>query len=362
MVKDLFVNGAKLPGLRLMGFGRFESFEYAPAPARPMKRNVLVGVPYADAKGLDALTPCAELYWLDRLSEQELQDLLPKVDCLYVQRWPRVLDAEKVSRMSRLAFVQSDLAGVNQIPFAILKESVVVSSNAGAYSDEVGEFAWALLLAGAKKVVKFDRAMQQARITGMTSSEQGREVKVLRDKTLGIAGYGGIGRSVSAFGRAFGMKILVYSRSDPQENVESFQGREGLRHMLERCDALVLALPLTKLTRNIIGAPELASMKTDAILVNVARGELVDQEALYQHLRRNKDFIYATDVWWHRDGRESFPPELPLQELENFIGTPHASGPSATVGNGPLRHSAENILRFLRGEKPVNVVDRKEYV
>jgi len=326
-----------------------------------MKRRVLIATSYFERAEFDSLRPFAELYWLDQVSDQALEDLLPRLDCLFVQLWPRRLDEDRLSKMVNLSFLQSGLAGVNHIPFRSLREGVIVSSNAGGYSEEVAEFAWGLLLCAAKKIVKLDGALKQKPFTRMPTAQLGREVKVLQGRTLGIAGYGGIGRCVAEIGRAFGMGILVYSRGKPDDDLEYFQGRQGLERMLRRCDALVLALPLTNSTKHILGASELEMMKTDAVLVNIARGELVDQNALHQHLCKNKNFVYATDVWWHKDGQESFSPELPFHTLENFIGTPHASGPSALVDNGPLRHAVQNILRYLMGETPRNVVDRKEY-
>ena len=111
-----------------------------------------------------------------------------------------------------------------------------------------------------------------------------------------------------------------------------------------------------------IAKEELASMKKGAMLVNVARAEIVDQEALYAHLLKNEEFVYATDVWWTKDGKEMYPPELPFFDLRNFIGTPHVSGPSAAASGGPLRNSLENISRYIRGEKVGNVVDPEDYL
>ena len=118
-------------------------------------------------------------------------------------------------------------------------------------------------------------------------------------------------------------------------------GGEGLLRVLRKSDAVVIALPLSKLTVGLIGAPELAAMKRDAILVNVARAELVDEEALYEHLSKNEWFTYATDVWQIKRGRETYASKFPLLKLPNFIGTPHVAGGSAAssgrAGQGRCR-------------------------
>jgi phosphoglycerate dehydrogenase-like enzyme len=322
-------------------------------------RNILVAAPFTK-EDLGELVGFANLYWLKDMGQEELETLLPSVDCIFVHFWPKELDSAKLEKMTRLSFIQSALAGVNHIPFRDLPSSVAVSSNAGGYSDEVGEFAWGLLLAAAKRIVKLNGAWKENQ--SKSPLELGREVVVLKDRVLGVLGYGGIGGSVARIGMAFGMKVMVLSRKRVAERgLESLHGEHGLKTILGNCDALVLALPLTNSTRRMIGREELVLMKKRAILVNVARAEIVDQEAIYAHLLQNKDFVYATDVWWMKDGRESYPPDLPFLGLANFIGTPHVSGPSAVAGKGPLNNALENLLRFANGLDPEKVVDRADY-
>src|SRR5437867_8049560 len=203
--------------------------------------------------------------------------------------------------MSNLRLVQSILAGVNHIPFAQLDKKVVVCSNAGAYSDEVAEYAWSLLLSAAKRIVDFHNAVKIDQWT-LRRTLDGKEVTILEEKTLGILGYGGIGSAVARIVKEFSMKIYAFSREPVREKgVRSFQGDKGLLRALAQSDAVILSLPLTKFTNKIIGADELRTMKKDAILVNIARGERVDETALYEHLKANADFRYATEAGWYRD-------------------------------------------------------------
>ena len=203
--------------------------------------------------------------------------------------WPDSLTPERISRMVRLRFFQSGMAGVNHIPFKHLGKRVMVSSNAGGFSSGVAEFALALMLAAAKRVVKLDYALRTGEFD---PSEWGRlfqEVVLLRGRTLGILGYGGIGRALGSMGRALGMNVVAFSRhASPESEVQVFHGGEGLLRVLRKSDVVVIALPLSKLTVGLIGAAELAAMKNDAILVNVARAEIVDEEALYRHLVKRR--------------------------------------------------------------------------
>ena len=326
-----------------------------------MKAKLLLGDSFPEEE-LRQVTRYADVYRLSGMDDTELDAVLPSIDCVLVLLWPERLNRTRVSKMTKLSLIQSGLAGVNHIPFGDLSREVVVCSNAGGYSDEVGEYAWGLLLAAVKRIVRLDRDVRKRGFKRPSTLEVGRDVLILKGKVLGILGYGGIGRTVAKLGKAFGMDVVVFSRRTIEERgVVSLQGRAGLETVLRDCDVLILALPLTRSTRKMIGGTELSMMKRNAVLVNVARAEIIEEDALYHRLVDNKDFIYATDVWWMKDGRESYSPGLPFLKLDNFVGTPHVSGPSAVVGGGPARNAVRNLLRFFRGEELLNVVDRSEY-
>ena len=327
------------------------------------KQNVLVTSSPVNGT-LDKLRPYAKLYWLEDLDEKELDRLLPLVDCILVRTWwPDCLTPKRISEMSRLSFIQSGMAGVNHIPFRYLGKRVLVSSNAGGFSEGVAEFALALMLAAAKRVVSLDYALRFREFDPAQAGRLFRRVVLVRGRTLGVLGYGGIGRTVGSMGRALGMNVVAFSRHpSPGGEVRVFHGSDGLSRVLKRSDAVVIALPLSKLTVGLIGGTALESMKRDAILVNVAREEIVDEEALYKHLVKNEEFTYATDVWQIKKGKETYSSKFPLLKLPNFIGTPHVAGGSAWVTGEPEKAAVENLLRNLRGETPQNIVDPSEYV
>jgi phosphoglycerate dehydrogenase-like enzyme len=264
--------------------------------------------------------------------------------------------------MTSLRFIQSILAGVNHVPFASLNENVIVSSNAGAYSEEVAEYAWALLLSAAKRVVELHVSLREQKWTLRRTLDEGSEITVMRGKTLGILGFGGIGSVVGRIAKGFAMQAYAFSRKkSASKEVKFLTGKGGLTNLLKKSDAVVLALPLTSQTAKIINAERLSEMKKDAILVNIARGELVDEKAMYEHLVANPNFRYATDVWWYRESRESLKTDYPFLSLPNFIGTPHVSGPSGLATGRPVQLAVENTIRFLRGLRPRNKVNPEEY-
>lgn len=331
-----------------------------------MKRqrpNLLIGTDVVDENNISRLSKNSRVYKLSEQTEESLATILPQIDCLLVFSWPKELTTDNLRKMTGLRFIQSILAGVNHIPFASLEKEVIVSSNAGAYSEEVAEYAWGLLLSAAKRIVELHVSLRDEKWTLRRTLDKGSEVSILKDKVLGILGFGGIGTEIASIARGFGLRIYAYTRAARRvKGVKTFNGPNGLSELLRQSDFVVLALPLTSQTAKIIDGKRLAEMKTEAILVNIARGELVDEKAVYDRLVANPSFRYATDVWWYRESRESLKTDFPFLSLPNFIGTPHVSGPSGLATGKPARQAVDNVIRFLKGLRPSNVVDRNEYL
>ena len=327
-----------------------------------MRVNLLVGTTLLTKEEVGQLSKFADVRIIEKLTDEELDDILPSVESMLINMWPKQLDATRISEMRKLRFIQVGLAGVDHVPFRGLPKEVQISSNAGGYSDEVAEHAWGLLLAAAKRIARYDASLKSGEWKYSSPVERGLQVMVLKGCKLGILGYGGIGKATAHIAKAFGMEVWAFTRHEgAQQGVRSFRGTRGLRQLLRGCDAFVLSLPLTRHTKGIIGEEQLKIMKDNAVVVNVGRAELVDESALYFHLSVHPSFTYATDVWWVKGGREEYAPKLPFLSLFNFIGTPHVSGPSASVRGKPNAIAIQNLRRFARGEKPLNLVDRKEY-
>jgi len=124
---------------------------------------------------------------------------------------------------------------------------------------------------------------------------------------------------------------------------------------------VVLSIPLTRHTLGIIGARELGLMKPDAVLINIARGKLIRERDLYEHLKANPAFVAALDVWWQYPRGEGRPFTEPFHELPNVVMTPHVAWAVPEQSARSLEAALENVARFVRGEPPRNVVDREEY-
>ncbi len=175
-----------------------------------------------------------------------------------------------------------------------------------------------------------------------------RPVSELRGKIIGIVGLGAIGSGVATIAEAFGMKVLVADRPGSKRPVPS--GRTALDEMLPRVDVLSLHCPLTAHTENLIGAAELAKMKPTSILINVARGGIVNEEALIQALRLGKIAGAATDVLTTEPPPADHPMIVAAKELDNLIVTPHTAWSSLEARQLLVDEIADNIDAFLKGE------------
>jgi phosphoglycerate dehydrogenase-like enzyme len=164
--------------------------------------------------------------------------------------------------------------------------------------------------------------------------------------------------------RAFGARIHAVTRSGRAgEPADEAGTLDELDELLPRADVVVISLPLTTATRGLIGARELSLMKPDAILVNVARAAIVDEDALYEHLAANPAFSAGIDTWWEEPReRGSFTTRRPFLELPNVIGSPHNSAITPGSLAAGARHAAANVARLLRGEPVERLIDRDEYV
>jgi phosphoglycerate dehydrogenase-like enzyme len=251
----------------------------------------------------------------------------------------------------RLRWIQGIGAGVEQFAKAgVLRERVVVTNASGVSSASMAEFVIGRLLQVWKRFREADRHQRERayeRIYGRTFA----------GSTLGIVGMGSIGRAVALRARALGLHVLGQRRSgsaggDPRPADELF-GPERLHEMLARCDAVVVAAPETPETHHLIDAAALAAMPAGCVLVNVARGSLVDEAALVAALRSGHLGAAALDVF----EQEPLPRESPLWELPNVYVSAHSSVSVDRYLDDVFELFADNAGRYLRGEELRNRVD-----
>lgn len=265
---------------------------------------------------------------------------------------------EGLKALKGLEFLQTVSAGVDHLPFLELPADLLIASNPGAYGEPMADHAMAMILALAKRLRQVHNELARGKFNQMTES------KDLAGKVLAILGFGGIGQAIARRGRAFGMQIYAVNTSGCTDQPVDWVGTlQDLEAVLHRADVVVLSLPLTKQTRGLLGERELNWLKPSAILVNVARGAIIDQDALFAHLLANPDFQAGIDAWWVEPfGSDKFELRHPFLELENVLGSPHNSG----MVPGALQHSAylagQNVARFLRGQPILGRVNPELYL
>jgi phosphoglycerate dehydrogenase-like enzyme len=255
--------------------------------------------------------------------------------------------ASLLGRAPRLRWIQSMGAGVERFLVPELPAGVVVTRAAGVFGPWMAEYTlgWCLWVT---QRMEFFRSRQRAR--RWTYAPPGR----LRGATLCVLGLGDIGRAIARLGRAFGMTVIGVSRSGrPAREADRVYGPAALRLALGRADFAVITLPLTPATRGLVGARELNAMKPGAWLVNIARGPIVDEEALVDALRRRRPGGAVLDVF----GEEPLPAAHPLWSFDNAVITPHVAGPSTPEEIAPLFN--DNLRRYLSGRPLRHVVDRR---
>ncbi len=275
-------------------------------------------------------------------NEAEMLERIPDIDVLISGTEP--VTAKVIAAANRLKVISKHGVGYENIDLAAARErGIPVAIASGTISDAVADMAMALLLALARQIPQGDSSVHRGEWRRIIGVE-------LRGKTLGIAGLGQIGKGVCRRAKGFGMQVVAY---DPYKD-ERFAQSWGVRYLsldelFTVADFISLHTPVLPETRHMINATSLASMKPGAYLINTARGELVDEDALFVALSQGKLAGAATDVF------QKEPPnrDHPLLSLENFIATPHSAGQTYEGLRKMGEMTVENILRVLGGESPL---------
>ncbi len=305
----------------------------------------------------DVLRDTADVRVLAGLNKAGQRAVLGESDAMISLHLADEVPGPALSHAPRLGLIQMLSAGLDRVDFTAIPPEVLVAGNVGAYAEPMAEHVLAMTLSLAKHLGEQHAALARGEFDREATSA------TLRGAVCGILGFGGIGEAVARLIRPFGARIHAVNTSGTTSEPVDWAGTLGqLDELLAVADVLVIAVPLTTVTRGLIGSRELGLMKPSATLVNVARGAIVDERALYRHLRANRGFSAAIDAWWAEPrGRARFRTRYPFFKLPNVLGSPHNSGSVPGIMEVAARRAAENTGRFLRGEHVSGVARRADY-
>jgi len=306
---------------------------------------------------LKVLGQVGRVIFLSDISPEERSRELASADVLISWQPARELHPAEFGMISHAKMLQILSAGADHLPFPQLPPTLAIASNAGAYAEPMAEHILAMTLAITKNLLDRHNKLKNG------TFDQTNANRMLMGSACAILGFGGIGKATARLLRCFGVKIYaINSTGKTDESVEFIGTLRNLEYVFRHADVIVVALPLTNSTRGLIGSRELGWMKDSAILVNVARGDIIDEAALYEKLKANPSFTAAVDAWWNEPLRNGkFRINYPFLELPNFLGSPHNSGlvpGSLTKG---AAYAVENVKRFLNHEPVVGIVKRSDY-
>ena len=298
----------------------------------------------------------AEVIYLAELAPAERAAALSGAGAVLANDTAKELRPGESALLANARLLQFSAAGVDWVPTRDLPPQLPVAGNKGASAEPMAEHIVALALAAAKRLFVEHAELKRG------DFNQRNPNRMLQGGVCGILGFGAVGVATARLMRGFGMKIhAINRRGASDEPTDWIATTEGLDELLRASDVLVISAALTQATEGLIGARELGLMKEDAILVNVARGEIVDEAALYAHLTAHPRFCAGIDAWWVEPVRHGrFTMGYPFLDLPNVIGSPHNSAGGGVWRDMSLRRAIANCRRAILGEAPRNLIGPDE--
>ena len=289
-----------------------------------------------------------------RIANDAVVEKLPDTEIVFTFS----LNPEQLGIARKLRWIHSPAAAVHQFLFSEFVNGDVILTNAReVHGAVVAEQVIAMIFAMAKRIPQATR-FQQQRIWGQENIwELDGGPREIAGATLGLVGLGSIGRNVARHAAGLGMRVIAVRQhvdGPKPESVHEVLPTSRINEMLSAADYVVLAAPVTPATQHMIGREQLAKMKSDAFLINVGRGSLIDEPALIETLRKRKIGGAALDVF----DQEPLPAESPFWDLDNLLIMPHTAGMTAKLWGRHYTLFSENLRRYLSGQPLLGLVDK----
>ena len=305
----------------------------------------------------EILSGMAQIRFLSDIAEGDRASVMEGADVIISWNPAKEFSAEEFKLLGRVRLIQLVTAGAEHLPFPLLPSSATIASNPGAFAEPMAEHILAMVFALAKRLCVNHAKLKQGEFDQKTKNRS------LRGHVFGVLGFGGIGQAAARILRSVGLRIFAINTSGrTTEKVDFIGTLDDLDHLLKKSDVLLVSIPLTLRTKGLIGSRELDLMSPDAILINVARGPVIDEEALYRHLAQNPGFSAGIDTWWIEPSMGGeFKVNYPFFDLPNFLGSPHNSSITPGTFENAVRLAAQNAARFLSSGKISGEIRREDY-
>ena len=287
-------------------------------------------------------------------TDEELTKIIPKLDVLTTYH---IKETSFTHATDRLKWIHFSLAGLENSLFPeILKSKTIITNASGIHAGPVSEFVISAILYFAKR---FKDCYEFMQTTNWTQWEVAQQMVQLKSKTIGILGFGLLGKAIAKKAKAFDMKVIATRRLqkkvEHKKTVDELIPISKMSHLLKNSDFVVVACPLTPITIGMIGKRELSTMKSSAIIINIARGEIINEAALINALQNKTLAGAALDVFQ----KEPLSKEGPLFALDNVFLSPHISGNFPEYQHDVIVQFADNLNRYLAGKYLKNRVCKK---
>jgi len=308
---------------------------------------------YPDDLDFLALEEVASWQWFDNANPEDIQHSLEEAEILVANKI--LIDRKVIENSKQLKLICVAATGINNVDFIAAKQRDIQVCNVRAYAtSSVVQHVFSFILALNRKLIPYKKSVIKGEWTHSDFFCYFDEpISELGGKTLGIIGYGELGRAVAKVAKCFGMNVLIARSHNAGHESDLPERRTDLNVLLSQADVVTLHCPLTENNRHMLGAKEFAAMRSDAILINTARGGLIDEMALLHALEKNQIGAAALDVL------EEEPPSvnntLISYRADNLIITPHIAWASRESRQRLVNEIAKNIQAFKQGQ-PRNVV------
>ena len=287
-------------------------------------------------------------------TDEKLTKMIPELDILTTYH---IKETSFANATAQLKWIHFGIAGLEHSLFPdILKSKTIITNASGIHAGPVSEFVMSAILYFAKRFKDCQKFMQTK---NWTQWEVAKQMVQLKGKTIGIIGFGSLGKAIAKKAKAFDMKVIATRRLqkkvEHKKTVDELIPVSNLSHLLKNSDFVVIACPLTPVTKNMIGKRELSEMKSTAFIINIARGEIINEAALINALQNKTLAGAALDVF----EKEPLPKESPLFVLDNVFLSPHISGNFPEYQHDVMVQFADNLNRYLAGKDLKNRVCKK---